>query len=47
MSQAFTDKIVDIIYFLVPTAIILISIIFWEKNFGKSEAEKSNKEDHL
>jgi len=48
MSSAFTAKLVEIIYFLIPTAILIASIIFWEKNYGKKEPKNGRPiEDKL
>lgn len=45
MSPAVTQKIVDIIYFLIPVLIILAAIIFWEKHFGKKKIDKETGAD--
>lgn len=35
-SSGLTGKFVEIIYFLIPTGIVIAGIIFWEKNYGKN-----------
>lgn len=43
MSAAFASKLTEITYFLIPLAIVIAGIIFWENSQKKKEPEAEQK----
>jgi len=41
MSSVVTSKLIEIVYFLIPVALIIGGIIFWENNFAKKVAKET------